>query len=172
MLRTLIVLAGGLLSISAFAADRDPLDIKGFHVGMQRWEVEAHKKDFCFQHQICGLPKKTRFTVGGVIGKFSAATYDNDAASTLVAFSFDSLKFSELQAALMGKYPQASCQNSQAVTRLGLHVPQVICHFETNKDGIYLIRVLGNINTSELFLMSAEKKREFQEYIAARNKDM
>ena len=152
-------------------ADGDHLEIKGFHVGMKNWEVTAHEHDFCYA-KTCPLSRKTPFTVGGVTGKFLNATYDDSAAANLVEFGFDSFGFENLKNALVEKYPGTKCMNSEVITRLGLHVPQVVCRYETDKDGIYLMRVAGNINKSLLFIMSAEKREEVKEHIVAANHDL
>lgn len=162
-------LAVSLLTSSVASAD-DLLEIKGFHVGMKTWEVTAHEHDFCYS-KVC-LAHKTPFTVGGVAGKFLNATYDDSAAANLVEFGFDSFGFQNLRSALVEKYPGTKCMNSEVITRLGLHVPQVVCRYETDKDGIYLVRVAGNINSSLLFIMSAEKREEVKEHIIAANHDL
>jgi hypothetical protein len=158
-----------LLSTVAFADES--VDIKGFHAGMQRHELKGHLTDFCYL-EACALSRKTPFTVGGVKGKLLTATYDGDGAADSIDFIFDSFGFDHLRAAMLEKFPAARCENSEAITRLGLHVPQVICHFETSKDGIYLMRVAGNINRSVMFVMSAEKRKEVRDHIVAANKDL
>ena len=164
-------LAVSLWASSLSFADSAPLDIKGFHVGMKNWEVTAHERDFCYA-KVCGLSHKTPFTVGGVTGKFLNATYDDSAAANLVEFGFDSFGFKNLRNALVSKYPDTKCVNSEVITRLGIHVPQVVCRYETDRDGIYLMRVAGNINKSLLFIMSAEKREEVKEHIVAANHDL
>jgi hypothetical protein len=158
-----------LLSGAAFADDS--VDIKGFHAGMKRYELKGHLTDFCYLEG-CALSRKTPFTVGGVKGKLLSATYDSDGAADSIDFIFDSFGFGQLRAAMLEKFPGTKCENSEAITRLGLHVPQVLCRFETAKDGIYLVRVAGNINRSVMFVMSAEKRQEVREHIAAANKDL
>jgi hypothetical protein len=164
-------IAVSVLVASFAVADSDPLDIKGFHVGMKNWEITAHEHDFCYA-KTCPLSHKTPFTVGGVTGKFLNATYDDSAAANLVEFGFDSFGFQNLRNALLQKYPGTKCVNSEVITRLGLHVPQEVCRYETDKDGIYLMRVAGNINKSLLFIMSAEKREEVKEHIVAANHDL
>lgn len=163
------VLVSMLLSGAAFA--EDSVDIKGFHAGMKRYELTGHVTDFCYLEG-CVLSRKTPFTVGGVKGRLLAATYDSNGAADLIDFIFDSFGFDQLRAAMIEKFPNTKCENSEVITRLGLHVPQVLCRFETPKDGIYLVRVAGNINKSVMFVMSAEKRQEMREHIAATNKDL
>jgi hypothetical protein len=164
-------MAVSVLASSFAVADGDLLEIKGFHVGMKNWEVTAHEHDFCYAKS-CPLSHKTPFTVGGVTGRFFNATYDDSATANLVEFGFDSFGFQNLRNALVEKYPGTKCRNSEVITRLGLHVPQVVCRYETDKDGIYLMRVAGNINRSLLFIMSAEKREEVKEHIVAANHDL
>lgn len=161
----------GSTLVSAIALGAEHLDVKGFHVGMQRWEIKAHESDFCYTGR-CTLSHKPLFTVGDVRGRLLGATYDDSARATSIDFAFDSFGFDRLKAALLTKYPDARCTTSEAITRLGLHVPQVVCRYETETDGIYLVRVAGNINRSLLFLMSAEKRREVLTHIAAANHDL
>jgi hypothetical protein len=149
----------------------ESVDIKGFHAGMKRYELKGHLSDFCYL-EACTLSRKTLFTVGGVKGKLLAATYDTDGAADSIDFIFDSFGFDHLRAAMLEKFPATRCENSEVITRLGLHVPQVLCRFETAKDGIYLVRVAGNINKSVMFVMSAEKRQEMREHVAAANKDL
>jgi hypothetical protein len=153
------------------ASAEESLEIKGFHAGMQRHELKGHLTDFCYL-EACALSRKTPFTVGGVKGKLLTATYNSEGAADSIDFVFDSFGFDRLRAAMLEKFPATKCENSEAITRLGLHVPQVLCRFETNKDGIYLVRVAGNINKSVMFVMSAEKRQELREHIAATNKDL
>jgi hypothetical protein len=147
------------------------LDIKGFHVGMQRWELKAHEKDFCYAEG-CVLSRKTPFTVGGVKGRLLAATYDSSATADSIDFTFDSFGFDGLRKAMVEKYPNTACVDSEVITRLGLHVPQVTCKFETADDGIYLVRVAGNINRSLLLVMSAQKRQDVRNHLEAANKDL
>ncbi len=158
-----------LLSGTAFA--EDSVDIKGFHAGMKRYELTGHLTDFCYLEG-CAFSRKTPFTVGGVKGRLLATTYDNNGTADSIDFIFDSFGFDQLRAAMLEKFPGTKCENSEVITRLGLHVPQVLCRFETSKDGIYLARVAGNINKSVMFVMSAEKRQEMREHIAAANKDL
>jgi len=159
------------VGLCGLASADDFLDIKGFHAGMKRYELKGHLTDFCFQ-QGCAFSKKTPFTVGGVKGQFLGATYDSNGAADSIDFTFDSFDFKQLRAALTDKYPHSNCVNSEAITRLGIKVPQVFCRFETDKDGIYLIRVAGNINRSMMFVMSAEKREEVKEHVVAANRDL
>jgi len=120
----------------------------------------------------CLLTNKIPFTVGRVKERFLAVSYNDSAEVTMADFTFDSLQFEHLRTALVDKYPQARCLESEVITRIGTRVPQVVCKYETSKDGINLVRVAGNINRSLLFVMSAEKRKELQEHIAATNKDL
>jgi len=163
-----LLLSAGLCELAS--AD-DLLDIKGFHAGMKGYELKGHLTDFCFQEG-CAFSKKTPFTVGGVKGKFLAATYDSNGAADSIDFVFDSFGFEPLRAALIDKYPQSKCVNSEVITRRGIQVPQVLCRFETGKDGIYLIRAAGSINQSMMFVMSAEKREEVKEHVVAANRDL
>jgi hypothetical protein len=147
------------------------LDIKGFHVGMKGHELKGHLTDFCYQEG-CGFSRKTPFTVGGVKGKFLTASYDTNGAADTIDFIFDSFEFEHLRGALVEKFPQSTCANSEVITRLGLRVPQVLCRYETAKDGIYLVRVAGNINKSVMFVMSAEKRQDVRDHVAAANRDL
>ena len=164
------IFATSILLSQSFAAD-EHLEIKGFHAGMKRYELSGHLTDFCFKER-CVLSRKTAFTVGGVKGRFLTATYNSDGEADLIEFGFDSLKFSQLQAALTEKYPQAACKNSEVITRLGLRVPQVVCRYETASEGIYVLRVAGTINRSLLFVMSAEKRLEVRDHFAAATRDL
>jgi hypothetical protein len=161
---------GFMLSTTAAGAD-ESVEIKGFHVGMKTWEFKAHQTDFCYLEG-CLLAHKIPFTVGGVKGGFFGVSYNDSAEVTLAEFNFDSLQFEHLRTAMIEKYPKTKCSNSEVITRLGRRVPQVICGFETSKDGIYLLRVAGNINRSLMFVMSAEKRKELQDHIVAANKDL
>ena len=163
------IAASALVSSLVFADDH--LEIKGFHVGMKNWEVTAHERDFCYE-KVCPFSRKTPFTVGGVSGKVLKATYDDSAAANLIEFGFDSFGFSSLRTAMVEKYPGTKCVDSEVITRLGIHVPQVLCRYETDKDGMYLMRVAGNINKSLLFIMSSEKKQEVKDHIIAANHDL
>jgi hypothetical protein len=163
------VLVSILLSGAAFA--EDSVDIKGFHAGMKRYELTGHLTDFCYLEG-CALSRKTPFTVGGVKGRLLAATYDSNGTADSIDFIFDSFAFDQLRAAMLEKFPDTKCDKSEVITRLGLRIPQVFCHFETAQDGIYLARVAGNINKSVMFVMSAEKRQEVREHIAATNKDL
>jgi hypothetical protein len=107
-----------------------------------------------------------------VKGKVLMVTHDDSAVVDSVGFVFDSFGFVNLKAALVEKYPDSKCVTSEVVTRLGLRVPQMICRYETATDGIYLMRAAGNINRSQLFLMSAEKRQEVQNRISSANKDL
>jgi hypothetical protein len=158
-----------LFSAAAFADES--VDIKGFHSGMQRHELKGHLTDFCYLEG-CALSRRTPFTVGGVKGKFLTASYDGNGAADSIDFIFDSFGFDHLKAAMLEKFPETKCVSSEVITRLGLHVPQVLCRFETNKDGIYLARVAGNINKSVMFVMSAEKRQEVRDHIAVANRDL
>jgi hypothetical protein len=93
-------------------------------------------------------------------------------AADSIDFIFDSFGFDQLRAAMIEKFPGTKCENSEVITRRGLLVPQVICRFEAAKDGIYLMRVAGNINKSMMFVLSAEKRQEMREHVAAANKDL
>jgi len=161
---------GLILSAPATWAD-EFVEIKGFHVGMKSWEFKAHQTDFCYVEG-CLLAKKIPFTVGGVKGRFFGVTYNDSAEVTMAEFSFESLQFEHLRTALIEKYPKTKCLDSEVMSRLGRRVPQVVCGFENPKDGIYLVRVAGNINRSLMFVMSAEKRQELKEHIAAANKDL
>jgi hypothetical protein len=161
-----------LTAARAWPATDDDIEIKGFHLGMKRWELKAHERDFCYSKAGCALSHKTQFTVGGVDGKLLTATFDDDAAVNSVEFVFDSFGFEQIRRALLEKYPHASCLNSEVITRQGIKLPQVICRFETDRDGIYLLRVAGNINRSLLFVMSADKRQEVRDHIAAATKDL
>jgi hypothetical protein len=158
-----------LFGTAAYADES--IDIKGFHAGMKRYELKGHLSDFCYLEG-CTLSRKTLFTVGGVKGKLLAATYDADGTADSIDFIFDSFGFDHLRAAMLEKFPATRCEISEVITRLGLHVPQVICRFETQKDGIYLARVAGNINKSVMFVISAEKRQEVRDHLAAANKDL
>jgi hypothetical protein len=162
-----------LLSVlfSTAASAGDSVDIKGFHAGMPRHDLTGHLTDFCYLEG-CALSRKTPFTVGGIKGKFLTATYDGNGAADSIDFIFDSFGFDRLRTAMIEKFPGTECVDSEVITRLGLHVPQVLCHFESAKDGIYLVRVAGNINKSVMFVMSAEKRQEVREHVAAANKDL
>jgi hypothetical protein len=164
-------MAASVLVSSFTLADDGLVEVKGFHIGMKNWEVTAHERDFCYGKG-CALSRKTPFTVGGVAGKFLNATYDDSAAANLIEFGFDSFGFTRLRAAIVEKYPGTKCVDSEVITRLGLHVPQVLCRYETDKDGIYLMRVAGNINRSLLFIMSADKKQDVKDHIVAANHDL
>jgi hypothetical protein len=167
---TIPTLLLSMLFSTAASAD-ESVEIKGFHAGMQRYELKGHLTDFCYL-EACAFSRKTPFTVGGVKGKLFTATYDSAGEADSIDFIFDSFGFDRLRAAMLDKFPATKCENSEAITRLGLHVPQVLCRFETAKDGIYLVRVAGNINKSVMFVMSAEKRQELREHIAAANKDL
>ncbi len=164
------VLAVSVLFSAAASAD-EYLDIKGFHVGMKGYELKGHLTDFCY-HEGCVVSRKTPFTVGGVKGKLLNATYDTNGAADMIEFVFDSFGFDSIRSAFIEKYPNAKCVNSEVITRIGLRVPQVVCRYETDRDGIYLVRVAGNINKSLMFVISAEKRQEVRDHIAAANKDL
>jgi hypothetical protein len=168
---SLISLVLACLVSAAAMASEQYLEIKGFHVGMKAWELKAHQTDFCYVEG-CTFSNKVPFTVGGIKGRFLTASYNDSAEVDSVDFTFDSLEFEHLRTALLEKYPRAKCADSEVITRRGLRVPQVVCGFETPSDGIYLVRVAGNINRSMMVLMSAEKKQEMREHIAAANKDL
>jgi hypothetical protein len=171
--RYLGAIAGLALFTSASAGQaEDFLEIKGFHVGMKSWEFKAHQTDFCYMEGCFLSPNKTFFTVGGVKGRFFGVSYNDSAEVAMAEFTFDSLQFDHLRTALIEKYPRAKCSDSEVITRLGRRVPQMVCGFETAKDGIYLVRVAGNINRSLMFVMSAEKRKDLRDHIAAANKDL
>jgi hypothetical protein len=165
----------GVLAISAMlsaaASGAESVDIKGFYAGMEGYELKGHLKDFCYLEG-CALSRKTRFTVGEVKGKFLAAKYDSAGAAELIAFQFDSFGFQRLQSAMLEKFPETKCIKSTVITRLGLTVPQMLCAFETEKDGIYLLRVAGNINRSTMFVMTAQARQELRQYVADANNDL
>jgi hypothetical protein len=158
-----------MLSVPAVASES--VDIKGLHAGMQGYELRGHLKDFCYI-DVCLLSHKPMFTVGGVRGHLLAARYDGNGAADLIDFEFDSFGFAQLRTAMVEKFPATRCIESEVITRLGLQVPQVVCRYETDKDGIYLVRVAGNINKSIMFVLSAEKRDELREHIAAATRDM
>jgi hypothetical protein len=164
------LVAGGMLSGAAAAAG-DYLEIKGFHVGMTSLELRSHKEDFCYSEG-CAFSRKIPFTVGGVKGKWLAATYNGDAMVNSVEFIFDSLRFENLKSALFEKYPGAKCATSDVINRQGTHFDQIVCRYETDKDGIYLARYDGNSTKSVLFVMSADKKEELRARLAAAQKDL
>lgn len=169
--RLLGPVAVGLAMVVVAQAADDYLDVKGFHVGMQGYELKGHLSDFCYEEG-CALSRKTPFTVGGVKGKLLHASYDANGSANLIEFKFDSMQFAHLRTALVEKFPKTQCVDSEVITRLGLHVPQVLCRYETERDGIYLVRVDGNINRSVMFVISAEKRQEVRDHIAAANKDL
>jgi hypothetical protein len=135
------------------------------------YELKGHLNDFCYAEG-CVLSRKTPFTVGGVKGKLLRTSYDSNGAADLIEFKFDSLQFAHLRSAMIEKFPKTQCVDSEVITRLGIRVPQVLCRYETPKDGIYLARVAGNINRSVMFVISAERRREVKDHIAAANKDL
>jgi len=101
----------------------------------------------------CLFANKIPFTVGGVKGRFVGVSYNDSAELTMADFTFDSWQFENLRTELVEKYPQSRCLDSEVITRDGRRVPQVVCTFETPKDGIYLVRVAGNTSRSLMFVM-------------------
>jgi hypothetical protein len=158
--------------LGSVAAADDHLEIKGFHVGMTSLELRSHKADFCYDHLGCDISRKTPFTVGGVKGRFLHATYDSDAIVNSIEFTFDSLRFANLKAALLDKYPGTKCATSDVTNRVGTHFQQIVCRYEEDKEGIYLARYDGNVLRSVLFVMSAVKREDLKMRLEAAQKDL
>ena len=168
MLKSFAILASSLLcaSMPALGAD-DPADINGFHVGMEQGEFSARFLSFCYTQQTCARTHKTPFSYGGVMGGFLTATYDASGGLDAAEFAFESDGFDALQRALLQRYPDARCSSTGGIDFQGQHVPQVICRRETAADGIYLLRVSGNVNRSLLFIASASKRGDVAQRLAA-----
>lgn len=97
--------------------------------------------------------------------------YDNDARVNSIEFTFDSLRFASLKGALLEKYLETKCATSDVTNRIGAHFQQIICRYETDKEGIYLARYDGNVLHSVMFVMSADKRDEVRARLEAAQKE-
>jgi hypothetical protein len=155
----------------AFASDEEYLDLKSFHVNMTEAEMTAHLADYCYR-EACAFSRQPPFTVGGIKGKLVRAAYGAHGTIDFIEFGFDSVSFLSLQRALTQRYPDVDCANSDATTTADRPVAQVVCRFETDRDGIYLVRVADNLDTSILFVTAIEKRSAARDLIAAASKDL
>ena len=53
-------------------------------------------------------------------------SYNGSAEVTMADFTFDNLQFEHLRTALVEKYPQAICLESEVIIRIGTRVPQIV----------------------------------------------
>lgn len=177
MRKTLFMSSLVLCAAVAHSQASEPLDIKGFWLGMPQAEAVAKGSLECMRlpgttKTSCSKSWRVRNdavdTIAGVPTTwFNLGILPNETVGSIyVTFAAD--QFAKVRAALESKYPTLRCENSVVQNRAGASFDQVSCEMKQGGNYLQLEKRSSKVDSSALSVISAEQFKELEQSEAAR----
>jgi hypothetical protein len=156
-----IALLSLLATIHSTAVFGQQIEIKGLRLGMTKTEIE---KKF-------GALPLNNFTIANVSGKFPVRLAFHEGKLDELMFFFSSNSFNDVRQAVTANYPELKCSDSTVTSPTGTKYKQVNCKLEDQLGKLRLDRLVRDIDTSALILISNRLFQELENKRKEKQKD-